>query len=120
ELWEDNCGNDWSIYSRGFGGETPLAPIQGITNANIPGLQGTSTTGNNVAMRGLLSLMTGSLARVTQLYWIGSAQRLDQWDDWRGFQLRARTLNQKEDLAFFKDDLEIKREVTRNLCVGWG
>src|SRR5262245_38739885 len=119
ELSEDNSGNDWSIYSRGFGGETPLAPIQGITAANIPGLQGTSTTGNNVAMRGLLSLLTGSLARVTQLYWISSAQHLDTWDDWRVSQLRTRKLNQNEYSAFFKDDWKIKRDLTLNLGVRW-
>jgi hypothetical protein len=118
-LSEDNSGNDWSIYSRGFGGETPLAPIQGITSTNIPGLQGTSTTGNNVAMRGLLSLMTGSLARVTQLYWIGSGQRLDTWDDWRVSDLRTRELNQNEFSFFFKDDWKIKRDLTLNLGVRW-
>ena len=47
----------------------------------MPGLAGTATTGNNAAMRGLLSLLSGSISRVTELFWLGSADRLDTWDD---------------------------------------
>jgi hypothetical protein len=119
ELSEDNSGNDYSIFARGFGGETPLSQIQGITSTNMPGLQGTATTGNNLAMRSLLNLLSGSLSRVTQLYWIGSAQRLDTWDDWRVSQLRTRELNQNEMSIFLKDDWKVHRDLTLNLGVRW-
>ena len=74
--------------------------------ANIPGLQGTSTTGNNVAMRGCLSLLTGSLARVTQLYWIGSATASGHVGRLARFQLRTRELNQNEYLCLLQRRLE--------------
>jgi hypothetical protein len=96
-----------------------LTPIQGITSANIPGLQGTTTTGNNLAMRSLLTLLSGSLSRVTQLYWLGSADRLDAFDDYRTSIQRERELNQNELSAFFKDDWKISRNVTINLGLRW-
>ena len=53
---DDVDGNNWSAYARAFGGETPLAPIQ-LDATRLPGaLQGTSTTGNNLAMRSLMAL----------------------------------------------------------------
>jgi hypothetical protein len=116
---DDVQGNFWSTWGRAHGGESPLAPIQGINSTNMPGLQGTSTTGNNVAMRSLLSLLSGSLSRVTQLYWVGSADRLDQWDDYRVDVQRERELNQNEFSIFFKDDWKVHRDLTLNLGVRW-
>ncbi|PYS36434.1 MAG: hypothetical protein DMG14_24405, partial [Acidobacteria bacterium] len=75
---DDVDGNNWSAYARAFGGETPLSPILNIDAAHIgAGLQGTSTTGNNLAMRSLLALLSGSLSRVTELNWLSSAKDLD-------------------------------------------
>jgi hypothetical protein len=119
KISEDVAGNDWSAFPRAHGGETPLAPIQGITGANILGLQGTSTTGNNYAMRSLLTFLTGSLRQVNQLYYVGSADRLDRFDDYKVSTQRTRELRQNEFSVFFKDDWKIHRDLTLNLGVRW-
>jgi hypothetical protein len=116
---EDVAGNDWSAFPRAHGGETPLAPIQGITSANIPGLQGTPTTGNNYAMRGLLTFLSGSLRQVNQLYYVTSSDRLNQFDDYKVETQRTRELRQNEFSLFFKDDWKIQRDLTLNLGIRW-
>lgn len=84
EFRDDVDSNSWSTFPRVFGGETQYTLIQGINSANMPGLQGTAITGNVLAMRGLLTLLSGALAEVHQLYWLGSAQRLDRFDETSG------------------------------------
>ena len=93
----DNDSNNFHSYAMGFGGEAPLTPIQGINSTNMPGLAGTATTGNSYAMRGLLSLLTGSLSTVTQLYWLASANNLSSFDRWTSpeNEQRVRQLNQR-------------------------
>jgi hypothetical protein len=115
----DVVGNDWSTYARAFGGETTLTPVQGITSVNMPGLAGTPTSGNNLAMRGLLNLLSGSLSRVTQLYWLGSADSLGKWDDYRNDPQRNRELRQNQFSFFFKDDWKATPDLTLNLGVRW-
>jgi len=100
----DTDSNDFSTFLRVFGGETTRSTTQGINNTNMRGLAGTATTGNNAAMRNLLQFLSGSISRVTQLYYIGSAERLNEWDDYHDSTQRTRTLNQREFSAFFKDD----------------
>ena len=116
---DDVDGNNWSAYARVFGGETPLAPIQNIDAAHIPGLQGAVTAGNNLAMRSLLALLSGSLQQVTQLNWLSSASSLDKFTDYRTSIQRIRQLNQNEASAFFKDDWKVSRHWTVNVGLRW-
>jgi hypothetical protein len=85
----------------------------------MPGLQGTSTSGNNYAMRSLLAFLTGSLRQVNQLYYLGSADRLDKFDDYLVSTQRTRELHQNEFSVFFKDDWKVQRDLTLNLGVRW-
>ena len=116
---DDVDSNNWSSYARAFGGDSPLAPTQNIDSAHMPGLQGTATSGNNIAMRSLLSLLSGSLSQVTELYWLASSQQLDKFANYQTAVQRVRDLHQNEMSAFFKDDWKVKRDLTLNLGLRW-
>jgi hypothetical protein len=119
ELKDDVENTTFSSFARAFGGETQYRPIQGINSTNMPGLAGTATTGNVRLMKSLLSLLSGSIAEVHQMYWLGSADRLNEFDDYRDDVQRTRKLNQREVSAFFKDDWKISRDWTLNLGLRW-
>jgi hypothetical protein len=106
-----------TIFGTTLGGDAPLAQIStaAISAANMPGLGGTSVTGNNQRMRGLLSFLSGSLATINQAYFINSVQNLTNWSDYRNSQYIIRDFHQNELAFFFKDDWKIKRDLTLNL-----
>jgi hypothetical protein len=106
---------------RAVGGDAPQAPIPAgsISNTNMPGLAGTTTTGNNVRMRNLLSFLSGSLGSVTQFYYMQSAAKLDKFEDYLTFPQRIRDTRQNEASIFFKDDFKVLKSLTLNLGVRW-
>ena len=77
---------------RAVGGDAPLAaiPTTAIGATNMPGLAGTTVTGNNQRMRNLLSFLAGSLSGITQLYYLNSPTKLDAFDDYKTARLQAR------------------------------
>jgi len=75
-----------------MGGDLTTSPISqtAIGSANMPGLAGTTAAGNNQRMRNLLSFLTGSLASVTQFYYMQSPTKLDTFEDYKTFPQRVR------------------------------
>jgi hypothetical protein len=102
---------------RALGGDAPNAPIAtaAISSANMPGLAGTSTTGNNLRMRQLLSFLAGSLGSITQAYYMQNPTKLDAFEDYRTFPSRIRDYHENEFSFFFKDDWKVRDTLTLNL-----
>ncbi|MBI2149040.1 MAG: carboxypeptidase regulatory-like domain-containing protein, partial [Acidobacteria bacterium] len=106
---------------RAIGGDvtTSAIPATAIGAANMPGLAGSTATGNNVRMRNLLSFLAGSLSQVTQFYYLQSPAKLDQFEDYKTFPQRVRDTHQNEISFFFKDDWKVLRSLTLNLGLRW-
>jgi hypothetical protein len=106
---------------RAIGGDTSLGaiPTAAISGTNVPGLAGTSTTGNNVTMRNLLSFLAGSLSQVTQFYYMQSPTKLDAFENYKTFPQRVRDTHLNEASAFFKDDWKMLKSLTLNLGLRW-
>jgi hypothetical protein len=70
-IWSGNWGTGGTAtnvdsFPTVHGGETQLSPVAGINSANIPGLAGNATTGNQDRMENLLVFLSGSVGRVGQ------------------------------------------------------
>src|SRR5207249_3154006 len=104
--WAKDTGVGTTAVPRALGGDAPLAAISttAISNANMTGLAGTSTTGNNAEMRQLLSFLSGSLSSITQAYYMQSPTKLDAFEDYRTFPSRIRDYHENEFSMFVKDD----------------
>ncbi len=89
---DDVEGGNFSAFARAFGGDSPLSPTQNINSTKMPGLQGTSTTGAQLYMTSLLSLLSGSLQQVTMMNWLASATDT-KFTDYRTAVQRHRQLN---------------------------
>src|SRR6185503_18381840 len=90
-----------------------------ISTTNMPGLAGTSASGNNAAMRGLLNFLSGSLANVTQALFMQDPTKVSAWEDYKTFPFRIRDLHGNEASFFFKDDWKVHSTLTMNLGVRW-
>ncbi|PYS50391.1 MAG: hypothetical protein DMG13_21185 [Acidobacteria bacterium] len=115
--WAKETGVNITAVPRAIGGDAPLASISttAISGTNMPGLAGTSTTGNNARMRQLLSFLSGSLSSITQAYYMQSATKLDAFEDYRTFPSRIRDYHENEFSFFFKDDWKLLQSLTLNL-----
>jgi hypothetical protein len=116
-----DAGINVTAFPRAVGGDAPLAaiPTAAIGAANMPGLAGTATTGNNQRMRNLLSFLAGSLGNVSQFYYMQDPRKLDAFEDYKTFSHRVRDVRQNEVGFFFKDDWKILKSLTLNLGVRW-
>jgi hypothetical protein len=109
-------GTNWGMNVNPYatGGDAFGFAVQGITAANIPGLAGSASAGNQQTMRNLLDFFSGSLGQVTESYFINSPNDTT-WNDPLTQKTKIRDMRQKEMSFFFKDDWKVHENLTLNL-----
>ncbi len=110
-------GTNWGMNINPYatGGDPVGLAVQGINSTNMPGLAGTQTTGSQQLMQNLLNFFSGSLASVSQLYFINTANSVSAWNDPLGQEQKIRDIRQKEISFFVKDDWKVHENLTLNL-----
>lgn len=110
-------GTNWGVNINPYatGGDAVGLAVQGINSTNMPGLAGTATSGSQQLMQNLLNFFSGSLASVSQLYFVNSAKNLSSWSDPLSQTQKIRDIRQKELAFFFKDDWKMHENLTINL-----
>jgi len=124
-IWDNGQGSNATPMATGrTETDTLFAQVSGIAG-NTPYMSGVSTvlagaatTGNVLAMRQLLSFLSGSVGNVTQNFYLNSSQDL-KWSDIKSSPFRERTTRQNEYSFFAKDDWKVRRNLTLNLGVRW-
>jgi hypothetical protein len=112
-------GNAWNYNSTPIvlGGDASGVAVTGINSTNMPGLTGSQTTGNQVLMQNLLSLLSGSVGAINQAYFINSPDDLSSWNDPLTEKEKVRDMHNRGISFFFKDDWKIHQNLTLNLGV---
>jgi len=117
--WGLDAGIGVTAIPRATGGDLGTSPISAtaVGSANMTGLAGAPTTGNNLAMRNLMSFLAGSLGSITQHSYMQNPNKLDAFDDFKTYPGKVRDMRINEFSLFFKDDWKASKNLTLNLGV---
>ena len=126
-IWDNGEGSNANPMATGRTETATDALFDQVTNitSNTPFMQGvptvlagTTTTGNVLAMRQMLSFLSGSVGNVTQNSYLNSSTDL-KWSDIKSSPNRLRTTRQNEYSFFAKDDWKVRRNLTLNVGLRW-
>jgi hypothetical protein len=114
-----DAGIGVTTIPRASSGSSANAPITAINSTNLPGLAGTTASGNVASAQNLLNFLAGSLGSISQLRFIQDPKKLDAFEDYKTYPWRTRDFHTNEFSAFFKDDFKATRNLTLNLGLRW-
>ncbi len=114
QSWTFGPGGSYNPTPYAAGGVTPFAAVQGINGINMPGMAGSTFSGNVSAMEDLLVFLSGSLSALRQRYYINSPDQTT-WSNPLEEPAPIRDYRQYEFAAFFKDDWKVHPDLTLNL-----